>query len=227
MPRSKARIAGAFYLGTVITGLFAMIAGTKLVVQSDAAATAANILSHKTLFQLGFTNSLLAGACYLVVTALFYQLFKPAGSSVSLTAALFSVVGVGMGAVSSFLQLAPLAILADTPYLRVFNAQQLQSLSLLFLKLGTRASYISLMFFGFYCLLIGYLILKSNFLPRFVGVLMLIAGLGWMTFISPPLGSALFPYNVLPGLVGELALTISLLVMGVNVQRWNAMAARA
>jgi hypothetical protein len=79
----------------------------------------------------------------------------------------------------------------------------------------------SLVFFGFYCLLIGYLVFKSTYLPRFLGVLMAMGGLGWLTFAWAPLATSLSPFNLVPGIVGEGALTLWLLVMGVNVQRWN------
>jgi hypothetical protein len=84
-----------------------------------------------------------------------------------------------------------------------------------------------LVFFGFYCLLIGYLIFRSTFLPRILGVLMALAGLGWLTFLSPPLANYLSPYIFVPGLLGEGSLTLWLLVMGVNVQRWNEQASAA
>jgi hypothetical protein len=79
----------------------------------------------------------------------------------------------------------------------------------------------SLVFFGFYCLLIGYLIVRSTFLPRILGVLMAVAGLGWLTFVSPPLASYLSPYNMVPGLLGEGSLTLWLLAMGVDAERWK------
>ena len=79
-------------------------------------------------------------------------------------------------------------------------------------------------FFGFYCLLIGYLIIKSTFLPRVLGVLMAIGGLSWLTFFSPLLTSQLNPYNLAPGIFGEGVLTLWLLVMGLNEQRWNEQA---
>jgi hypothetical protein len=82
----------------------------------------------------------------------------------------------------------------------------------------------SLVFFGFYCLLIGYLIFRSTFLPRILGVLMAFGGLGWLTFLSPPLSNYLSPYNLAPGMLGEGLLTLWLLVIGVNVQRWNEQA---
>jgi Domain of unknown function (DUF4386) len=86
-------------------------------------------------------------------------------------------------------------------------------------------SYINgLVFFGFYCLLIGYLIFRSTFQPRILGALMAFAGLGWLTFLSPLLTSQLYPYNLAPGILGEGALTLWLLVMGVNEQRWKEQA---
>ena len=90
------------------------------------------------------------------------------------------------------------------------------------------ASHISpLVFFGFYCLLIGYLIPRSTFLPRILGVLMALAGLGWLTFLSPPLAGHLSPYIFAPGIFGEGTLTVWLLVIGVNVQRWKEQASAA
>lgn len=84
-----------------------------------------------------------------------------------------------------------------------------------------------LVLFGCYCLVIGYLILRSTFLPRILGVLMALGGLGWLTFISPALSSYLSPYNMAPGVLGESALTLWLLTMGVNAQRWNERARAA
>ena len=78
-----------------------------------------------------------------------------------------------------------------------------------------------LVFFGFYCLLIGYLIFRSTFLPQTLGVLMAFAGLGWLTFLSSPLANYLSPYNMVPGLLGEGSLTLWLLVVGVNEQKWK------
>ena len=82
----------------------------------------------------------------------------------------------------------------------------------------------SLIFFGFYCLLIGYLIFRSNFLPRILGVLMAIAGVGWLTFLSPTLANHMSPYILGPGIIGEGALTLWLLAMGVKAERWNEQA---
>jgi hypothetical protein len=172
-PRFKARMAGVFYLLNILTG------GAALFLRG----------------RLGFVAILIATACYIAVTLLFYDIFKPVNSSLSLLAAFFSLVGCAIGALSPF-HLAPSHI----------N---------------------SLVFFGFYCLLIGYLIFRSTFLPRILGVLMAIGGLGWLTFLSSPLANYLSPYNLAPGILGEGSLTLWLLVMAVNAQRWKEQASAA
>jgi hypothetical protein len=90
--------------------------------------------------------------------------------------------------------------------------------------LGAPLSVNPLVFFGFYCLLIGYLIFRSTFLPRLLGVLMAFGGLGWLTFLSPPLARSLAPYNLAPGMFGEGVLTVWLLVKGVDAERWSEQA---
>ena len=178
-PHPPARIAGVFYLLTIITGAFAAFVSGKLLVYADAA-------------------SLAATACYIVVTLLFYGIFKPVDSSLSLIAAVFSLVGCVLGALNVF-HVIPRPISSINP----------------------------LVLFGCYCLLIGYLIFRSTFLPRILGGLMAFGGLGWLTFLSPELADYLTPYNLAPGILGEGALTLWLLVFGLNAQRWKEQAAAA
>ena len=169
-PRRTARIAGAVYLLVFLTG------GAALVVRGS----------------LGAAAGLTAGVCYVVVTLLFYRLFKPVSQRISLLAAALSLTGVAIGILS------PLHLL---PF-------RINSLAL----------------FGFYCLLLAYLISRSTFLPRFLAPLLAFAGLGWLSFFSPTLASRLYPYVLFPGLIGEGVLTLWLLVKGVNATRWNEQA---
>jgi hypothetical protein len=121
-----------------------------------------------------------------------------------------------------------LVILGGQHYLGVLKVEQLQALALMCLELRAQASSIYMVFFGFYCLLIGYLIFRSSFLPRILGVFMAIAGLAYQTFLSPPLANDLFPYVVAPaGALGELSLILWLLVIGVNTERWREQASAA
>jgi len=172
-PRFKARLAGVFYLLVFLTG------GLALFVRGG----------------LGSAAGLLAGACYIAVTLLFYGIFKPVNRNLSLLAAFISLVGIIMG---------PLSRLRMIP-----------------------SNLNPLVFFGFYCILIGYLIFRSTFLPRILGALMAFGGLGWLTFLSPPLANHLSPYIFFPGIIGEGALTLWLLVMGMNAQRWREQASAA
>jgi uncharacterized membrane protein YidH (DUF202 family) len=214
--RRTARIAGVFYLMDFAFGP-ALYAIRKFVVSGDAAQTATNIVAHQTLFQLGFAGNLIAIATYVVVTALFYQLFKPVNRTVSLLAAFMSLMGCAVLAVGCVFYLAALPALPA--------AQQSPTLALMFIKLYAQSFNTSFVFFGCYCLLIGYLIFRSTFMPRILGVGMMLAGLGWgLTFLWPPLVHYLSPYVMLSG-VGEAALIVWLLVKGVDSDRWNEQAA--
>jgi hypothetical protein len=225
-PRFKARMAGIFYVLTGATYVLgqAFILG-KIVVDGNAAATAKNILAHRSFFQLGFTADLISVVCSVALTVLFYDLFRPVNRSLSLLAAFVHLVGLAVAAFGSFLLLAPLVVLGGGPYLSAFKADQSQALAYMFLELNAQAWNAFLVFFGFYCVLIGYLAFKSTFLPRVVGVLMACAGLGYLTLLYPPLAARLSPYNLAPAAVGELSLMLWLLVIGVNVKRWNEKAA--
>ncbi|MEY2556879.1 MAG: hypothetical protein QOE34_304 [Verrucomicrobiota bacterium] len=225
-PLFKARLAGACWLMTFITSGFAMWVGSKLIVFDNAPGTATNILTNEMLFQSATAAMLLSGAFYLGVTVLIYELLKPVNRTLSLLAAFFSLVGCAVGALGCLFDLAPLVLLRGAGHLSVFTLGQLQELALVLLKVRLEANNIGLVFFGFHCLLIGCLILKSTFLPRIIGALMLFAGLGWLTCLLPPLAESLAPYNVIPGSLGEISLTLWLLVKGVNVQRWNEQASR-
>jgi hypothetical protein len=231
-PRLAARIAGALYLisGEAFSFAENSVRG-KLVVFADPAATAHNILAHQAQYRLAFVAELLP--LYIVVTIILYYLLKPVSPSVSLSAAIFSIVGCTVSTFTSLLHFAPLIFLKETPSSTAFSTDQLQSLALLFLKLGTQASNIMMVFFGFYCILIGYLIFRSSFLPRIIGPFLVIAGLSYLfnycaAFLALPVADYSFRYIALPaGVLGEGSLILWLLLMGVNNQRWREQAGAA
>jgi hypothetical protein len=220
-PSPRARITGVVYLLYFLTAVFGEFFGRGLVVSGDAAATANNILAHQPLFRLGLATGLIATACYVAVTALFYDLFQPVNRSLSILAAFFSLVGCAILAFASLFRIAPLVVLGGGQYLSVFKVEQLRALASLFLELYGQGVNICFVFFGVYCLLIGYLIFRSAFLPRILGVLMAFAGLGWLTFLSPTLANYLSPYIQVLGVLAEGSLMLWLLVMGVNVAKWE------
>jgi hypothetical protein len=222
-PRLKARMAGGCQLLEAITAAFGqVIVLDRLVVSGNAAATAANILGHERLFWLGFASSLIGVAFHLAWALLMYLLLKPVNRTLSLLAAFFVLVSCAMQALTSLLYLAPLPILQGGSSLSAFTAEQLQGLALMFLKLNQYAFNIDLVFFGLWCVLTGYLIFRSTFLPRILGVLLAIDGLGFVTYLYPPLAYHLFvPYLAAASALGEIPLELWLIVMGVNAQRWK------
>ena len=173
---------------------------------------------------MGFAVYLIEMACQIAVTALFYGLLKPVSRSVSLLAAFLGLTGCIIKTLSRLFFVAPLLVLGGARYLSVFNAEQLQALALLFLKVNGQGAGMALVFSGFYAVLTGYLIVRSTFLPRILGVLSVFGGLGWLSFLYPPLGYRLFPYIAALGLLGAGSLILWLLVIGVNVQRWKEQA---
>jgi hypothetical protein len=224
-PRSLARMAGAFYFAAGLTGGFhqAFVLG-RLVVAGNAAATSNNITAHRSLFWFGFAAALVSPACDTVKTVLFYDLFKPVNKRLSLIAMFFGIIGCVLQAFITVFFIAPLVIVEGGQYLSAFNVEHLQVLTLMFFKLTARATDIYLVFFGFYCVLIGYLILRSTFMPRIIGLLMVLTGLGYCLLLYPPLAHYLWPYNLAPAALGETSLMLWLLVVGVNVQRWKEQA---
>jgi hypothetical protein len=218
-------MAGLFYLLVFLFNASLLFIRGSLVMSGDAAATASKILTHTSRFWFGLTCYFLMIACHVVVTALFYELFKPVNQSLSLLAAFFSLMACAAQTFSSLFYSAPLVVLQDALPLGAFKAEQLQAMALMLFKLNVRASNIGSAFFGFYFLLIGYLVFRSAFLPRVLGVLMMFSGLGVLTLLYTPLASALRSYNLAPlGILGEGSLTLWLLVMGVNVERWKEQA---
>ena len=227
-PKAKARLAGVFEALEGFTSTFGQVTVLgRLLVVSNAAATAANILQHQTLFRWGFASSLCGVAFHLCWGFLFYQLFRPVNRSVSLCAAFVILVTCALQAVTALLYLAPLLVLTAGSSLSGLTQQQLEAIAYMFLKLNGLAMDTNLVFFGLWCVLTGYLIFRSTFLPRILGVLLAIDGLGWMIFMWPPLGHYLFPAIAVACGIAEIPLQLWLLIFGVNNERWEAQAASA
>ncbi len=226
--RVKARLAGVCQLLEAVTAGFGqVIVLDRLVISGDAAATAANILGHERLVWLGYASSLIGVAFHIAWALLLYELLKPVNRSLSLLAAFVILVGSAIQATTGLFYLAPLLILQGSSSLSAFAPLQLQALMLVFLKLNAYAFDIYLVFFGFWCILIGYLIFRSTFLPRMLGVLLAISGLGWVTYLMPPLARQLWPFIAAASALGEIPLELWLIVMAVNVQGWKEQASAA
>jgi hypothetical protein len=214
LPQPRARVTGVVYL---LSFLFAL--GTLFT-----PGTPQDIVAHEPLFRLEFAVSLVWIALYVAVTALLYMLLSPVSRRLAILAVLFSLMGCTIQAFAAVFELVPF-VLGGSQYLSAFKGDQLQAVAQMFLELNTQANYVAVVFFGLFDIVIGYLILRSTFMPRILGGLMAIAGVLWLIFLYPPLANRALVEIELPGFVAELALMLWLLVRGVNVQRWNEQAA--
>jgi len=223
-PRTVARIAGILYLLDILTSLLGdSLAGRARVVPGDAAATAASIIAHQPLLRLGVAANLFATACYAAVTVLFYALFKVVNKSLAWLVMVTSLAALAIWTSGTLCELAATLILPGGDA----SGPRAEHQGLMLLEWNAHASDLGLAVFGAYCLLIGYLIVKSAFQPRVLGILMTLGGIGLLTYLSPSLARDLYPYNAAPALVAETSLMLWLLVKGVNVQqrkRWASAA---
>ncbi|HUQ20834.1 MAG TPA: DUF4386 domain-containing protein [Gemmatimonadaceae bacterium] len=215
-PMRIARAAGVFWL---MQAAFApaMIALPKVYVANDAAQTATNIFAHETLYRLGFAGNLVAVATYIVVAALLYALFRPVHKTVAVLATCFSLSGCIILAFSCVLYVGPLLVLTKAPEATLASSQHL---ALMLMRLYGQGYNTSLVFFGCFLLMLGYLVFKSGFLPRALGVAVVIAGLGGVAFLWPPFAVANIRYIMLSW-IGEGAFALWLLAFGVNSTRWH------
>src|SRR6266513_182876 len=228
-PRFQARMAGGLWWLCIVSGIVGFVAGAPLIVANDATARAAIILAKESLFRFGFVADLISGLSYVGVTVFIYYVLKPVSRSLALLGAFFGLAGVAIGGASWVIHLAPLLLLHGDQYLTAFTTSQLQAMSLAALKLQMQVFPIGMVFFGIQCISIGYLVARSTFLPRILGVLLAIGVTCYVfasfaNFLTSSFGSRLVPFIMPVALIGEGSLGLWLLVKGVNVQRWNEQA---
>jgi len=227
-PRLQARIAGFFYLVILVAGAVGYSIHSTLFVSNDAAATASNILASEQLWRLSFAAMLVMLACDVAVAAIFYFLFRPVNSILSLTACAFRLVLVAIIGVAILGRYVPLVVLKGTAS-EAFEAEQLQAIGLLSIKMFESGFDIALVFFGCHCLAVGWLIYRSSFLPRLLGVFLVIAGL---CYLISTFRNLVFPVVALPfdmqilSFAAEVVLCLWLIVFGVNPDKWKEQAGK-
>jgi hypothetical protein len=221
-PQVYARITGLLYLIVIIAGIVAQMGiSGRIVVNGDAEATAANILAQKDLFQLGFTIYLIEMVSQIAQMTLFYVLLKPVNRNIALLALVFSLIGCTIKTLSRLFYISPLLVLENSHYLSVFSTEQLQALALLLLDVNNQGTGIAVAFFGFSTFMNGYLTFRSTFLPRILGIISMLGGLGWLTFLYPTFGNQFFPYIMVIAVIGSIMHILWLLIKGVNVEQWK------
>jgi hypothetical protein len=224
-PSARGRILAAIYLFVIMGGILGQVfIADRLVVRDDAARTAANILANRSLYRLAFTIFMLEMTAQAVASLLFYDLLKPVNHSVARVSVVLGLIGCGIKTLARLFYYTPLMLLGGASYLAAIEPAQLEALSLAFIRINNQGAAIGLVFFGFEGLLRGWLMLRSGFLPRFLGVISMISGLGWLTYLWPPLGSRMFMGVALFAITGVILMTGWLLIKGVDDVRWRARA---
>ncbi len=223
--KNLARIAGFCYLIVIGTGLFSEVfVRQALRVPNDALATAHNIQANEMLFRWGFTADIINFAIGLPTILIVYYLFKRTNKLLLQLALAFVIIQTAIIAVNLLNQISPLLILSNDTYLKTFQPDQLATLSLLSLNIQTQGYAIGLVFFGFYCLIVGYVVYKSKLIPKLLGILYAIAGLCYLMnsftmFLSKGFENPFFLYLAIPILIGELSFCLWLLIKGIDTSK--------
>jgi len=219
--KKTARIAGFLYLIYIVITIFADVLGrSKVIVFGDAATTARNIMASKWPFTFSFVSDLVSIVFFLLAAWALYVLLKSVNKDLALLFLLLNLGGVAVYSTSLLNQLAAVMLLSGADYLKVFPTDQLQSLAMFFLNLHHNGYWIAQIFFGVWLLPLGYLVYKSGFLPRILGIVMMIHFVGWtmtsiLFFLFP--GFTAITYVTYPlGFISEFGLTLWLLIMGVK-----------
>jgi hypothetical protein len=227
-PQVYARIGGVLYLIIIVAGILdQLFVRSTLIVSGDATATATNMMASPELWRLGIAGDLIMHVCDIPLMLIFYVLLKPVNKNLALLALLFNLIQTAVLVANKLNLLTALFLLGDADYLKAFEPNQLHALSYLLIKLHDYGFGVGLIFFGFVCLLEGYLIFRSTYLPRTLGVLMQIAGVCYLTnsfamLLAPKFANMLFPTIMMPCLVAELSLCLWLMVKGVDVTKWES-----
>ena len=207
--KSKARLAGVFELlagvGSAL-GQVAILGG--FVVTANAVATANNILGNQALYRFGFLVAVVAVGFNLAWGLLMYELLRPVSRTIAAMSLLAAITNSALEAVTALLQIAPLLVLQSD--------SQASQLAYAFLKLNSAAFSMQLVFFGLWCVLTGCLIWRSELIPRILGALLIVDGIGWMLYLWPPLANQAFPVIAAASGLAEIPLMVWLIGFGVR-----------
>lgn len=229
-PLLLARILGIISLAGIVTGAFSIgYVDDTLIVAGNAPATVHNILTHEHLFRLGFVAHLFEMLLNIADEIIFFILLRRVNVIVAAIAMACGLVGTAIEGLDLLNAYAPLQLAMDGSTLRAFSPEQLQALSYTFVRLQDAGLLISFAFYGLDELLSGFLIYRSRFLPRVLGLLLGIAGLcyfadSFLSFLAPSWEARLYPYILYACLPGEGSISIWLATVGLNVAKWRAWA---
>lgn len=225
-----ARFTGLLYLILMAAAPFSqMYVRSSAIVRGDAAATAQNILAGEQMWRFAIAADFATVLSDVAIAYLLYRLLAPVGNGAALLAAFFRLAMSAVMAVNIVFHVAPLLLLKNASYWAAFTTGQMQAFAMLSLRLHSVCYDIALIFFAAHCLLAGYLIARATFLPRILGVLLMIAGLSYAVDVLASLvfSTSLFPYTMIAPGIAEIFLTLWLLIRGVNPEKWREQARAA
>lgn len=223
--KQNARTAGVLYLIIIISGLFSeMFVRSTLIVPNNAGLTAANILANTTLFRVGFVSDLLMVMSDVGVALLLYLLLKPVNKGLSLLAAFFRLAQATILGINLLNMYLPLLLLNNATYATAFSAEQLETLSLVFINAHAYGYLISGVFFGISCIILGYLIYKASYFPKWLGALVMAAGFSYLidcftNFLFPHLSDMSEMLVISVAVISELTLCLFLLIKGISTKK--------
>jgi hypothetical protein len=221
--RKIARTAGVLYLIYIVIFASSSFVQSRPIVSGDAAVTARNIMASELLFRVGFMSEVVATLFFLLTAWALYVLLKPVGKNLALLFLLLNAAGVAIECASALIHFAAVPILGGADYLRVFQADQVHALALLFLNVSGTGNTVTTLFYGAWLFPLGYLVFKSDFLPRFLGILLVLDGVC--------LSICFFQLCLLPGyekwtyplypvmFIAEFGLALWLLIKGVKGEK--------
>ena len=215
--KKMARIAGALYLFFIIATAIANIARSKLIIFGDAVATAKNIQASEGLFRIGFLSDILAGILFFLAAWALYVLLKPVNKNITLLFLLLNLGGAAVQCLNMLNLISAALLLSGAEYLKVFQLDQLQALAMLFLNLHESGFMIAQFFFAAWLFPLGYLVYRSGYLPKLLGIILMVEFFAWLLY---PLQFFLFPsvfvtyLSSAVGFIGEFSLALWLLLMG-------------
>lgn len=226
-PQVYARTGGVLYLLMILLGIIqeAAIRG-KIVVPGDAAATASNLKSMEFLWRVGICVELMVIIITVLLTLILYVLTRPVNKNLALLAVFFGLFASSTQAACSLHLMEALFPGGDAAYLNVFTPDQLNAIATLSIQSQSSGFAITLLLFGPFFFVTGYLIYHSGYLPKFLGVLYIIPGVSYMLgsfllILAPAFGSKYYFFIAAPALIGELSLSLWLLIKGVKMEDWN------
>ena len=218
-----ARMAGSFYLIYILTTALAAVVRSRIIVFGDAAATANNIMGSQLLFRLGFVTQLVSAVFFLLAAWALYILLKPVNKNLALLFLLLNLGGVAVECINMLNLFAALQFFSGANYLNVFQTGQLQAIAMSFLNSYTNGFKIAQIFYGTWLLPLGYLVYKSRFLPRLLGIVLILDFFFWTSyffqfFLFPDSGVLILPASAV-GFIAEFSISLWLLIKGVKEQK--------